>query len=315
MKKLSLLCFSVLLFSVSSVANAGWFSGWFHDSYTETQYPIVLVHGFSGFDNIAGVDYFYQIPQELERSGADVYVLSMSAANTSVIRGEQAARQIETILAATGADKVNLIGHSQGGPTARYVAAVYPQYVASVSMVGAVNYGTPLADLVVGISDKSGLAASTIKTIGNAFFSFIDWISGGGHPQAVLASAQDMTTASAAAFNAQYPAGMPSEYCGQGPMIGSNGIYYFSWSGSSQVTTGLDPTDPFLALTSLVFQGEPNDGITSACSSHWGKVLRDDYNMNHLDEVNQVVGMTAAFSTNPVSVFRAQANRLKNLGL
>lgn len=98
-------------------------------------------------------------------------------------------------------------------------------------------------------------------------------------------------------------------------MIGSNGIYYFSWSGSSQVTTGLDPTDPFLALTSLVFQGEPNDGITSACSSHWGKVLRDDYNMNHLDEVNQVVGMTAAFSTNPVSVFRAQANRLKNLGL
>lgn len=51
------------------------------------------------------------------------------------------------------------------------------------------------------------------------------------------------------------------------------------------------------------------------CSAHLGVVLRDDYSVNHLDEVNQLVGLSALFATNPVSVFRAHANRLKLAGL
>ena len=37
--------------------------------------------------------------------------------------------------------------------------------------------------------------------------------------------------------------------------------------------------------------------------------------MNHLDEVNQLFGLTSIFETSPVSVFRTHANRLKNAGL
>ncbi len=33
--------------------------------YTQTRYPIVLVHGLFGFDKLLGVDYFYGIPQAL----------------------------------------------------------------------------------------------------------------------------------------------------------------------------------------------------------------------------------------------------------
>ena len=33
------------------------------------------------------------------------------------------------------------------------------------------------------------------------------------------------------------------------------------------------------------------------------------------NEVNQLIGVTALFSTNPKSVFRAHANRLKNAGM
>ena len=33
-------------------------------------------------------------------------------------------------------------------------------------------------------------------------------------------------------------------------------------------------------------------------------MLRDDYRMNHLDEVNQVVGLVSIFETNPTTVFR-----------
>jgi len=37
--------------------------------------------------------------------------------------------------------------------------------------------------------------------------------------------------------------------------------------------------------------------------------------MNHLDEVNQFIGLVNIFETNPVTVYRQQANRLKNSGL
>ena len=37
--------------------------------------------------------------------------------------------------------------------------------------------------------------------------------------------------------------------------------------------------------------------------------------MNHLDEVNQLLGLTALFETNPKTVFRNHANRLKKKGL
>ena len=39
--------------------------------YTRTRYPIVLVHGVTGFNTIGGlVNYFHTIPWNLERSGA-----------------------------------------------------------------------------------------------------------------------------------------------------------------------------------------------------------------------------------------------------
>ena len=58
-----------------------------------------------------------------------------------------------------------------------------------------------------------------------------------------------------------------------------------------------------------------SDGLVAACSMNLGKVIRTDYRMNHLDEVNQVLGLVSLFETNPVEVFRQHANRLKNAGL
>ena len=46
-----------------------------------------------------------------------------------------------------------------------------------------------------------------------------------------------------------------------------------------------------------------------------GQVIRTDYIMNHLDEVNQTVGLTSIWETNPVELFRQHANRLKLAGL
>lgn len=92
--------------------------------YTKTKYPIVLTHGMLGFDSILGVDYWYGIPSALRRDGAQVYITEVSQLDTSEARGEQLLRQVEEIAAISGKGKVNLVGHSHGGPTIRYVAAI-----------------------------------------------------------------------------------------------------------------------------------------------------------------------------------------------
>jgi triacylglycerol lipase len=44
-------------------------------------------------------------------------------------------------------------------------------------------------------------------------------------------------------------------------------------------------------------------------------VIRDNYFQNHLDEVNQIAGLVSIFEADPRTLFRDQANRLKNAGL
>jgi triacylglycerol lipase len=44
-------------------------------------------------------------------------------------------------------------------------------------------------------------------------------------------------------------------------------------------------------------------------------VLRDDYPWNHLDQVNQSLGLRGVLSPDPRAVYRLHANRLKRLGL
>src|SRR5690554_7542145 len=111
-RKLILLFASVLTLAISAPSHA--FFSFFKSSYTKTKYPIVLAHGMAGFDNIGPLDYWYQIPSDLEKDGARVFVTQVSSFQSSEFRGEQLLQQVEEILAITGAAKVNLIGHSHG---------------------------------------------------------------------------------------------------------------------------------------------------------------------------------------------------------
>lgn len=283
--------------------------------YTQTKYPIVLVHGLFGFDNIGPVEYFYGIPSALRADGALVYVVQVSAANSTEVRGEQLLTQVRQILAATGAAKVNLMGHSHGGPTARYVASVRPDLVASVSSVGGVNKGSAVADVLLGVAPPGSVQNSALVSVTNGLATIINFLSGGGgNSQNALAAAQSLSTAGTLKFNAKHPQGVPTSACGEGA-YSVNGVAYYSWSGAQPYTNVLDIVDPALALTSLAFAGAKNDGLVSSCSSRLGRVIRDDYAFNHLDEVNQTVGLTNIFETNPVTIFRQQANRLRNAGL
>lgn len=287
----------------------------FAQGYTQTRYPIVLVHGLFGFDNIGPVDYWYGIPSALRSDGARVFVTQVPAANSTEVRGEQLLAQVKQILAATGAAKVNLIGHSHGGPTARYVASVRPDLVASVTAVGGVNKGSAVADIILGIAPPGSLSAVVVESVANGLAQIISFLSGSpSMPQNARAAAVSLSTSGSARFNATHPWGVPTTACGEGAYQ-SRGVHYFSWSGAQPYTNIFDVMDPALALTSLAFGGAKNDGLVSSCSTHLGRVIRDDYAMNHMDEVNQTIGIVNLFETNPVTLYRQHANRLRNLGL
>ena len=312
MKLLGSLGFTLILF-FSSATQAWWWSK--PSTYTQTKYPIVLTHGLLGFDNLLGIDYWHKVPETLEADGAQVFLTTVSNSNSSEVRGEQLIPQIERILAITGAEKVNLIGHSHGGPTIRYVASVRPDLVASVTSIAGVNKGSEVADVINAWSEGSSAFSTLIETLGNTLATVIDFISGGGYEQDILASMSSLTTEQSLAFNVDHPAGIPTTACGEGDYI-VNGIRYYSWSGAKPLTNVLDPTDLITGVTSLFFPaGVKNDGLVSSCSTHLGMVIRDDFRMNHLDEVNMLLGLHDIWSTDPLTVFRSHANRLKQAGL
>lgn len=306
MKKVFAVALMVLSgFLLSTHATAG--------TYTQTKYPIVLAPGVLGFDKILGIEYFYGIPAALGSDGAKVYVTSASAFNTSEARGEQMLAQVQTILAISGAQKVNLIGHSHGGFSSRYVAAAIPTRVASVTAVGSPVKGTPVADLVVQFTANPAIGG-LVGTVGNAFSKLISTLGGKNYNEDILGSMASLSTAGAANFNARFPAGVPVSACGEGA-YSANGQRFYSWGGTSPVTNVLDPLDILFGTTSLAFAGKASDGLVGQCSSHFGQVLRDDYSWNHGDEINHLLSLRGLFTTDPKSVYRDQANRLKTAGL
>ena len=282
--------------------------------YTETKYPIVLAHGMGGWTEIVGVyDYFYRIPDELRAGGAKVYLTSVSAFSSSEARGEQLLGQIEYIAAASGKGKVNLIGHSQGGLDVRYVLAARPDLLASVTTVGSPHQGADLADWLLAHLDVGGFSGVVAATLASSLGILLDMLTGTDNPQDAIAGLEQLASGGAAEFNDRYPAGLPSWYCGSGASSW-NGVALYSWTGSSVLTNFLDVTDVAMGVASIVAT-EDTDGLVGRCSAHFGKVVRDDYRMNHIDEVNQVAGLVSIFESNPTTVFRAHANRLKNAGL
>ena len=283
-------------------------------NYTKTRYPVVLVHGLLGFDSILGVDYWYGVPSNLRAGGAKVYVASVSASNFSEVRGEQMIRDLDTLRAIHGHAKFNLIGHSHGGPTIRYVASVRPDLVASVTSVGSPHKGSKVADGLNAALPPGSPLRPLVAGFVNALSGLIGALSGNSDAQNALGALASLSSTGAAAFNAQHPQGMPASACGQGAAT-ANGIRYYSWGGTSVWTNAFDAGDPLLIAGSLFFGSEANDGLVGRCSSHLGTVLRDDYPWNHLDEVNQVFGLRGLFTPDPVSVVRTHANRLKNAGL
>ena len=319
------------------------------DRYAATKYPIILVHGLSGTDKIFGMfDYWYGIASDLQSHGAQVYTANLSsfqADDGPDSRGEQLLAYVKRVLAATGAQKVNLIGHSQGGLTSRYVAAVAPQLVASVTTIGTPHRGSEFADFAVDELNRDP-TGQTSEAVG-AFLNMYGVLSNSAHitNQDALLALRTLRTDSAALFNQRFPSaglGAPGS-CKTGAAsetVDGHKHLLYSWSGSAiqqQMRIGntviakdasviplidpaisLDMTTPALLLTGTVMLGRNsgvNDGLVSTCSSLYGQVIGVNYKWNHVDQINQLFGIRGAYAEDPVAVIRTHANRLKLEGV
>lgn len=262
-------------------------------------YPIVLAHGFFGFDDFAGlgfVDYFYGVKQDLADQGEFlVFTPEVDPFNDSVVRGEQLAAAIHTILEASGHAKVNIVGHSQGGLDARHVAHEHPEWVASVITLQTPHGGTPIADIAIKVLADPNLQAVLDMLLQAAGKPVWDAI---GDSTSLYASLYSFSQQGIADFNATY--------------TDQPGIWYASVAGRSDRHAGgpdcavatpnfitaangeLDPIDPLFLVSEAILDGTigesfPNDGLVRARDAKWGEFL-GCVPADHFDMIGQLLG-------------------------
>lgn len=290
-----------------------------------TRYPLVLVPGMLGFVRVGWFPYWYGIVPALRAGGAQVFAVQVAPLNSNEVRGEQLLVQIERIRRETGADKVNLIGHSQGALTARYAAATRPEWVASVTSVAGPHQGSELADHIHRHYPPDGFKGRVMSLVLRALASLMSLLETGYRGPRfsadLHASHLSLTREGTASFNRQYPQGLPLSWGGQGAEE-VNGVRYYSWSGTLQpgkTDRGrnlLDGTHRLCCLFARTFVREKGqcDGLVGRYSSHLGTVIGDDYALDHFDIVNQSWGLLGK-GAEPIRLFVDHARRLKAAGV
>lgn len=293
--------------------------------YAKTKYPILMVHGWLGWSRIGtdtiGLDYWYQILPDMARNGSTVFAAQLSPANTTSHRGEALIAQVEDVLAITGKPKLNLIGHSHGGPTVLYVAQTKPQYLASITGVAGTYHGSKVADDIQG----NKLSRTAFNILGDYIVGPLIAL-GQLKPELEIDfdnSMQSLSQTGSAQFNATIAKNAvadgvlaSSENCNKNlKQVDRNGIRYYSWTGVAQTTNVLDIDTILMQLGPLSYGNKDNDGMVARCSAYIGKVINDNYKLNHTDLANMMFGLTGLFAQDPVALYRQHANRLKLQGL
>jgi triacylglycerol lipase len=262
-------------------------------------YPIVLAHGFFGFEELGGsfLTYFYGVKDDLAAAGeTNVHTPAVDPFNDSETRGEELAAAIDAILAETGHEKVVIVGHSQGGLDARYVASTRPERVAAVVTIATPHFGTPTIDLVRAATDNEDLREwvdELIRIVGRPLWD------AAGEETSFFAALDQLSEEGAAAFNEAHP--------------DRDGVDYFSIGGRSDRNLAFsqcqaddppafiadfalerDPIDPLLSVSEAFMDGgfgdpEPNDGLVRVSSSRWGTFL-GCVPADHFDQMGQILG-------------------------
>lgn len=248
------------------------------------KYPVVLAHGFSGWDVILGYEYFFRVKEYLEQLGCKVFVTQVDAFNTIEVRGTQLTEQILAILEETGAEKVNIIGHSMGGLDGRYAITHggIGDKVAALVTISTPHQGTSIADIALGLMESTHTDEMVDFILSLAGCTMKDGIEFDECKQSALDATWNLTT--------EY---VQNEFNPNTP--DDPNVSYFSYAGITGVHSS-DIVDPLLALPySIIYEIEgDNDGLCSVTSAQWGEFI-GTVDADHLDEIGQIAGVTVGF--------------------
>jgi pimeloyl-ACP methyl ester carboxylesterase len=202
----------------------------------KTTYPVVFAHGMGGFDDLLGYDYWgndygmfvgdacdafleTDCNEDID-AGQKAFVAQVAPFQSSEVRGLDLANDIEGFMATSGASKVNLIGHSQGGIDARKAARVLRERrgvtsVAVLVSVSSPHRGSPVAKYILDL--KPGVT-SVIAALANYFGNIIYAPGNDAYAAAKQFvyndySATDGVTTGMKVFNNRYP--VSSSYAGR----------------------------------------------------------------------------------------------------
>lgn len=246
--------------------------------------------------------------------------------------------------------KVNLIAHSHGATTARQAVAMMAKEaneasavnpIASLTTIAGPHRGTPVADFY---TDNPTGFFNQLMTLGlDLSGNFMALISTG--MMAYLGDQrsadvfQDFSRESIAAFNEAFPsAGLPESQGPYGEGAAPHGapagdglgqamnpddpeaIVYYSWTGNigTEWGTAWDPADLAMMVTREMnaSQGFENDadGFIPVTSARFGTVICESFYWNHIDEINQTLGLIHPDAEDPRTIFRLHAQRLQQAG-
>jgi triacylglycerol lipase len=287
-------------------------------------YPIVLVHGMAGFEQLQvgpiGIAYWHDIPNALAAAGeAEVFVTETSPFASSETRARELAPQIEEILRKTGRAKVNLIGHSQGGLDARVLASPgglnLGAQIASITTIATPHRGTKVADIALGL--ESGPTAAVTEAVTSSLLKLLSrTLYDRDTDPALRAQLGTLSARGAADFNAQY--------------TDAPGVVYSSYAGRSNLRTGIGVCDdgvldnqplrvdairPVLAPTAALLEiGIPlvvNDGLVTVQSAKWGTFI----GCVPADHLKQIGFRLGPLDLDQRVLFQQMVARVRNQGL
>ena len=248
-----------------------------------TRFPMLWVHGWTGFENIGPLTYFFGVRDHIEALGFPISIAVLDPYNSSEIRGEELALQIDDALQDWRARKLDLIGHSQGGIDSRYAISSlgYGDRVSVLLTVATPHRGTYIMDLALGL--VPGGAEEALAFLLNLL-------------GAVSADAQSDAKAS---FYSLSETHMKGQFNPQNP--DDPNVVYISYTGRTCAAIDfLDPenmcndyVDPLLlaGYNILKIAQGPSDGLVTIESAKWGD-YRGEMIADHIDEVGQIAGVT-----------------------
>jgi triacylglycerol lipase len=141
-----------------------------------TRDPVIIVAGTFAGEGTADV-YYAPLAARLRADGYQAFIFGLPGAGLGDIADTSQALNgfADQVRAQTGASRVDLIGHSQGGLVGRYYVKNLggANEVDSMISLGAPHYGTSLANLatLLGLGSCLGVVACQQMAIGSSFLA------------------------------------------------------------------------------------------------------------------------------------------------